>query len=159
MTSTSSVLLCSLTCFVFFCGTTAFVNAVCHKGLRPDITGCPGMMKAIITKCWDATPSSRPCLSSLPLSHVLLFSPPSHALFFGSSSFQGHRRRDAAAFLRVTTTVLQSPSFFVLTTNQHTQSPHKSAVFLPTVVVSFAFFTLMLGCVFFFGEPKPPVTD
>ena len=38
------------------------MNAVCQRGLRPDVTGCPEKMKVIIAKCWDATPSARPCL-------------------------------------------------------------------------------------------------
>ena len=54
---------------------TAFVNAVC-QGLRPRVSGCSADMKTLMTACWDANPSSRPCLSSfLPLLfHVLTFS-------------------------------------------------------------------------------------
>ena len=45
---------------------TAFVNAVC-QGLRPRVSGCSADMKTLMTACWDANPSSRPCLSSFPL--------------------------------------------------------------------------------------------
>ena len=56
---------------------TAFVNAVC-QGLRPSISGCSSEMKALISKCWDGNPSSRPCLSFSFLKHhahtaVLIF--------------------------------------------------------------------------------------
>ena len=53
---------------------TAFVNAVC-QGLRPRVSGCSAKMKALMAACWDANPSSRPCLSfSSPLFHLLTFS-------------------------------------------------------------------------------------
>ena len=46
---------------------TAFVNAVC-QGLRPRVSGCSAKMKSLMAACWDANPSSRPCLSfSFPL--------------------------------------------------------------------------------------------
>ena len=41
---------------------TAFMNAVC-QGLRPRISSCSAKMKTLIVACWDANPSSRPCLS------------------------------------------------------------------------------------------------
>ena len=53
---------------------TAFVDAVC-QGLRPRVSGCSAKMKTLMAACWDANPSSRPCLS--------FFSPfPSSHLFF-----------------------------------------------------------------------------
>lgn len=45
---------------------TAFCIAVC-RGLRPDISGCSTQMKDLITSCWNANHSSRPCLSSFSL--------------------------------------------------------------------------------------------
>ena len=45
---------------------TAFVNAVC-QGLRPRVSGCSAEMKALVSACWDAKASCRPCLSSFPL--------------------------------------------------------------------------------------------
>ena len=41
---------------------TAFVDAVC-QGLRPRVSGCSTKMKTLMAACWDANPSSRPCLS------------------------------------------------------------------------------------------------
>ena len=49
---------------------TAFVDAVC-QGLRPRVSGCSAKMKTLIAACWDANPSSRPCLSfSFPFFHL-----------------------------------------------------------------------------------------
>ena len=42
---------------------TAFVDAVC-QGLRPRVSGCSAKMKTLMAACWDANPSSRPCLFS-----------------------------------------------------------------------------------------------
>ena len=67
--------------------TTAFVDAVC-QGLRPCVSGCSAKMKTLMAACWDANPSSRPCLSfSFPLfpsSHLFFLAPfftlfPTHA--------------------------------------------------------------------------------
>ena len=50
---------------------TAFVNAVC-QGLRPRVSGCSAEMKTLVSACWDANASCRPCLSSFsPLFHLL----------------------------------------------------------------------------------------
>ena len=55
---------------------TAFVNAVC-QGLRPRVSDCSEEMKSLIAACWDANPSSRPCLSSFTFCPTVfhLFSP------------------------------------------------------------------------------------
>ena len=51
----------------------AFVDAVC-QGLRPRVSGCSVKMKTLMAACWDANPSSRPCLSfSFPISSSHLF--------------------------------------------------------------------------------------
>ena len=42
------------------------MNAVC-QGLRPRVSGCSAEMKALVSACWDAKASCRPCLSSFPL--------------------------------------------------------------------------------------------
>ena len=75
----------SFTCLLLSSKTkhTAFVDAVC-QGLRPRVSGCSTKMKALMTACWDANPSSRPCLSfSFPF---FIFSPflssPLFSLFF-----------------------------------------------------------------------------
>ena len=53
---------------------TAFVDAVC-QGLRPRVSGCSAKMKTLMAACWDANPSSRPCLSfSFSFFHLLTFS-------------------------------------------------------------------------------------
>ena len=62
---------------------TAFVDAVC-QGLRPRVSGCSAKMKTLMAACWDANPSSRPCLSfSFPLfpSFRLFFLAPFFSLF------------------------------------------------------------------------------
>ena len=38
------------------------MNAVC-QGLRPHVSGCSTKMKTLMAACWDANPSSHPCLS------------------------------------------------------------------------------------------------
>ena len=54
-------------------------------------------MKAIIAKCWDATPASRPCLSTQLLLHLHMF-PSLHFLcVFPFNSLQKRRRRDGKA--------------------------------------------------------------
>ena len=76
---------------------TAFVNAVC-QGLRPRVSGCSAEMKALIAACWDANPSSHPCLSSPSFSHLIhvffsCFVPNSTLTSCGRAQviFQNHR--------------------------------------------------------------------
>ena len=61
----------------------AFVDAVC-QGLRPRVSGCSTKMKTLMAACWDANPSSRPCLSfPFPFSSShLFFLAPFFTLFF-----------------------------------------------------------------------------
>ena len=69
--------------FVIHCHThTAFVNAVC-QGLRPRVSGCSAKMKALVSVCWDAKASCRPCLSFFPLFSIfsLFFLVPFFSLF------------------------------------------------------------------------------
>ena len=74
-----------------FIQNTAFVNAVC-QGLRPRVSGCSTKMKALMAACWDANPSSRPCLSfSFP------FFPSSH-LFFLAPFFHSFLNTHSTAF-------------------------------------------------------------
>lgn len=58
------LIICVLSSLMLIWNHTAFYFEVCN-GLHPKLTGCSTEMKNLIVSCWDANPSSRPCLSFL----------------------------------------------------------------------------------------------
>ena len=127
--------LCVCDWFVFSLGScclssiathTAFVNAVC-QGLRPRVSGCSAEMKALVSACWDAKASCRPCLSSFPLFSIfsLFFLAP----FFHSSlpPFFMHTHQHLMPLLTHSVLSIDSPlhPMCVIHHHKHTHS-HKA---------------------------------
>ena len=104
---------------------TAFVNAVC-QGLRPRVSGCSAEMKALVSACWDAKASCRPCLSSFPLFSIfsLFFLVPFFTLH---SPFCMHTHQHLMSLLTHSVHSIDSPlhPMCVIHHHKHTHS-HKA---------------------------------